>query len=121
MLCESIQKGVVNMSKTRKVRPALSQEARENQLISMAMDEAERRILDGTASSQLLCEFIKRGSMKAQMEIEKLQEENKLLRAKTENLQSQQRVEELYKEALDAMRNYAGYSNDDDFGDGYEY
>ena len=98
---------------TRKIRPALTPEARENQLISLAVDLVEQRLLDGTASSQETTHFLKLGSTKARLEKEKLEEENKLLRAKTENLESQKRVEELYSEALKAMRDYAGYGSEE--------
>ena len=98
----------------KKMRPALTPEARENQLIALAVDLVEQRLLDGTASSQETTHFLKLGSMKNRLEMEKLQEENKLLRAKTENLQSQKRVEELYTEALNAMRKYAGQGDPDE-------
>ena len=97
---------------SRKVRPALTPEARENQLIALAFDVAEEQLRNGTASSQVITEFLKRGSDKTRLENEKLKEENKLLRAKTENLQSQKKVEELYADAIEAMRTYAGYNND---------
>lgn len=99
---------------SRKMRPALTPEARENQLISLAVDLVEQRLIDGTASSQETTHFLKLGSMKNRLEMEKLEEENKLLKAKTESIQSQKRVEELYLEALNAMRNYAGQGNADE-------
>ena len=95
---------------SRKMRPALTPEARENQLIALAVDLVEQRLREGTASSQETTHFLKLGSMKNRLEMEKLEEENKLLKAKTESIQSQKRVEELYAEALNAMRNYAGQS-----------
>ena len=98
----------------RKMRPALTPEARENQLISLATDLVEQRLRDGSASSQETTHFLKLGSMKNRLEMEKLQEENKLLRAKTENLQSQKRVEELYTEALNVMRIYSGHGDPDE-------
>ena len=97
------------------MRPALTPEARENQLISLAVDLAERQLLEGTASSQVITHYLKLGSTKERLEKEKLIEENKLLRAKTENLQSMKRVEELYTEALNAMRNYAGQGEADEY------
>lgn len=100
---------------SRKMRPALTPEARENQLISLAVDLVEQRLIDGTASSQETTHFLKLGSMKNRLEMEKLEEENKLLKAKTESIQSQKRVEELYLEALNAMRNYAGQGNSDEY------
>ena len=96
-------------------RPALSPEARENQLISLAVDLAEKQLQEGTASSQVITHYLKLGSTKERLEKEKLEEENKLLRAKTENLQSQKRVEELYSEAIKAMRNYNGQGEPDEY------
>ena len=99
---------------TRKIRPALTPEARENQMIALAVDLVEQRLLDGTASSQQTTHFLKLGSMKNRLEMEKLQEENRLLKARTEALQSAKRVEELYSEAIKAMRRYSGQGSDDD-------
>ena len=99
----------------RKMRPALTPEARENQMISLAMDLAEQQLRDGTASSQLITEFVKRGSTKARLEKEILAEQKELMAAKTENLRSAQRIEELYADAIKAMRNYAGHGESDDY------
>lgn len=98
----------------RKIRPALTPEARENQLIALAIDRAEQQLLDGTASSQVITHYLKLGSTKDRLEREKLERENELLKAKTESIQSMQRIEELYKNALDAMRNYT-YSGDSEY------
>lgn len=89
-------------------RPALTPEARENQLVSLAVDLAEQQLRDGTASSQVITHYLKLGSTRASLEKEKLERENELLRAKTENLESAKRIEELYKEALEAMKIYSG-------------
>lgn len=91
-----------------KIRPALTPEARENQLISIAYDLVEKRLLEGTASSQETTHFLKLGSTKERKEKEKLQEEITLLKAKTENLKSVKRTEELMEEAIRAMRMYSG-------------
>lgn len=98
----------------KKLRPALSPEARENQLISLAMDRAEQQLLDGTASSQVITHFLKLGTAKYQYETEKLKGETKLTDAKTEALESAKRVEELYSKALQAMRSYQGQKGMDD-------
>lgn len=101
----------------RPLRPALSPEARDNQLISMAMDCAEQQMRDGTASSQVITYFLKLGSQKERLERERLEEENKLLKAKTEQLKSQKRSEELMAEALRAFRNYSGQGDPDEYED----
>ena len=107
------KKDTDNSSTTkRKFKPASTPEARENQMISLAIDLAEQQLLDGTASSQVITHYLKLGSMREQLEKEKLEEENKLLRAKTEALESQKRTEELYQKALDAMRQYSGVNDE---------
>ena len=100
-------KSRASMSSNRS-RPALTEEAREKQLIAKAMNQVERQLDDGTASSQVLTYFLKLASEKHQAELEKLQRENELLKAKAEALESQKRVEELYSDALDAMKRYSG-------------
>lgn len=99
---------------TRDIRPALTPEARENQLISLAVDLAEKQLLEGTASSQVITHYLKLGSTREKAEREKLQKENELLTAKAEALKSQKRVEELYTDAIAAMRRYQGVGEDND-------
>lgn len=101
---------VKNISETasRRMRPALSPEARENQMVSMATDLAEKQLREGTASSQVITHFLKLGSTKERLERERLEEENKLLRAKTEALKSQKKMEEVYEAAIAAMKHYSG-------------
>lgn len=99
----------------KKTKPSLTAEAREKRMISLAMDLAEQQLMDGTASSQLITEFIKRGSAKARLENEKLREENELLKAKTSSINSAKETEKLYREALDAMRNYSGNGEADEY------
>lgn len=89
-------------------RPALTPEARENQLIAAAVNLAEQQLLDGTASAQVITHYLKMGSEKERLERERLREENRLLKAKTEAIQSQKRSEELMQEAIAAFRSYSG-------------
>lgn len=102
-------------STPKRRRPALSPEARENQMIAYAMDLVEQRLLDGTASSSETVHFLKMGSSKYQRELEKLEEENKLLRAKTENYETMKDIKVLYEDALKAMKNYAGQGDPDEY------
>ena len=95
------------MTKT-KMRPALSPEARENQLVSLAVDLAEKQLMEGTASSQVITHYLKLASSKEKLELEKMRKEIEMTEAKTQNLQSAKRVEELYANALKAMRDYSG-------------
>ena len=101
----------------RRRRPALSPEARENQMISLAVDLAEKQLMEGTASSQVITHFLKLGTTKAELEKERMVAENKLIVAKTEAIQSAKRVEELYANALKAMQNYSGQGDSDDYQD----
>lgn len=109
-------------------RPATTPEARENQLIAAAVDLAEKQIREGTASAQVISHFLKLGSTREKLEQARLTKENELLAAKTKAMASQEEVEKMYKQALDAMRSYSGqrpagsvdeYSNEsnDAFGD----
>lgn len=99
---------------SKPMRPALTPEARENQLISLAVDLAEKQLQEGTASSQVITHYLKLGSTKERLEKEKLAEENKLLRARTEALQSAKKQEELFEQAIKAMHRYSGNGDDDD-------
>lgn len=89
-------------------RPATTPEAREQQLISSAVDLAEKQIREGTASAQVITHYLKLGSSRERLEQQKISLENELLVVKREAMESAQRVEELYGQALAAMRSYSG-------------
>lgn len=95
-------------SKKRTRRPATTPEGREGQLVALAVDLAEEQLASGTASAQVISHYLKLGSTREKLEQERLAKENELLHAKVEHLASAKRVEELYEEALRAMRTYAG-------------
>lgn len=99
---------------SRKIRPALTPEARENQLIALAVDLAEKQLQEGTASSQVITHYLKLGSTKERIEKEILEKQKELISAKTEALHSQKRIEELYADAITAMRTYNGQNRGDD-------
>lgn len=88
--------------------PAITPEARENQLIALATNLAEQKLRDGTATNQLIVHYLKLGTTKERIEKEILEKQKDLLVAKTEALQSEKRTEELYANALRAMRAYRG-------------
>ena len=96
-----------------KSRPGLTPESRENQLISLAIDLAEKQLRDGSASSQVISHFLKLGSTNNMLEKAILEKQTVLLAAKTESIKSGKIAEELYKSALEAMRRYSGNSNSD--------
>lgn len=101
-------------NQTSSGRPALTPESRELQLIALAVDLAEQQLRDGTASSQVISHFLKLGSSRAELEKEKLASENQLMRAKAEALQAQQKQDEMFKAAIEAMRRYQGVGGDVD-------
>lgn len=95
-------------TKQRKLRPALTPEARENQLISLATDLVEKRLIEGTASSQETTHFLKLATQEAKLKLKILEKQEELISAKTESIKSAQRTEELYRDAIVAMRKYSG-------------
>lgn len=94
--------------------PGRTPEERENQMVALAVDLAEEQLRNGTASSQVITHFLKLGSTKERIEKEILEKQKELIEAKTANLQSAKRVEELYENALKAMRSYQGMPQDDE-------
>lgn len=94
---------------------ATTPEARENQMISLAVNLAEQQLRDGTASSQIIAHYLKLASTKERLELEKQKKEIELIVAKTEAIHSAQHIEELYSNALNAMRSYSGQEVVDDF------
>ena len=93
--------------------PVMTPEAREQQLVSLAIDLAEKQLREGTASSQVITHYLKLGSSKEKLEKEILEEQKKLVVAKTSAIESQERIDELYAEAIKAMRTYNGQSEDE--------
>jgi len=105
--------------------PAKTPEEREQQLIAYAADLAERQMVDGSASAQVITHYLKLGSSRERLEQERLRRENILLGAKAEAMESAQRMEALYADAINAMRAYGGHDpiepppGGDDDPDGY--
>lgn len=99
----------------KKFAPAMTPEARENQLVSLAMDLAEQHLRDGTASAQEITHFLKLATQKEKLEKEILVKNSLLLDAKTESIKSAKKNEEIYKEAIEAMKTYSGYDSGDDY------
>lgn len=101
------------------IRPALTPEAEEAQMIALATNLVKKRLIEGTASSQETTHFLKLASMKNRLEMEKIAEENKLIRAKAQAIESAEDVKELYAEAIKAMKRYTGHGGEDDFDEDY--
>lgn len=102
------------------MRPALTPEARENQLISLAIDLVEQRLIDGTASSQETTHFLKLASRKAKLEAERAELENELIKAKTQAIRDQADMKTLYQDAIKAMQRYSGHYSDNESEEIYD-
>lgn len=89
-------------------RRALSPEAREQQMVSLAIDLAEQQLIDGTASSQVITHYLKLGSSKEKKDLEKAEAEIALMKAKISSLEREERIEDLFKSALDSFKVYSG-------------
>lgn len=98
----------------KEMPPATNSEAKENQLISLAIANAEKQLREGTASSQVITHFLKLGSSKEKIEKDILEKQKELITAKTEALQSQKKSEEMYQKAIAQMRRYSGVFNSED-------
>lgn len=83
-------------------------ESREQQMIGLAVDEAERRLRDGTASSQIIVHYLNLATTQAQLNLEIARQDLELKKAKTEAIESDKRMEQYYLDAIDAMRRYSG-------------
>lgn len=88
--------------------PASTPEARENQMIALAVDLAEKQLRDGTASPSVITHYLKLGSTREALEKEMLSKKTELVSAQKETLESTKHIEELYSQAIEAMRLYSG-------------
>ena len=93
---------------TREITLALTPQAQENRMINLAVNLAEQQLVDGRASSQVICHFLKLGTEKELLERERLRNENNLLEAKTKSLGSLDQIETLYENAIRAFKTYHG-------------
>lgn len=95
-----------------KRKPARNPRERENQMIALAVDCAEDRIISGKASDTLLCHYLKLGTTRYALEKEKLEKENELLRAKTDAIERDKNRDDLYREVITMFKTYKGGSDD---------
>lgn len=108
-----------NSEPARDIRPALTPESREKQMIALAVDLAEKQLLEGTASSQVITHYLKLGTMREQLEIKRIEQEIELGKAKTKALADAEEIKVLYADALKAMRTYGGYGGSEDDEEDY--
>lgn len=107
-----------NTKKTlkKKKRQALTSEARELELEALANDLAEKKLKEGTASSQLILHYLKQRSerKKNEQDFEMKQEQIELMKAKRGAIEKSQGIEELFKDAMAAFKRYSGNKDDED-------
>ena len=97
---------------SKPIRPAITPEAEENQMIALAVNLVKQRLIDGTASSQETTHYLKLASRKAKLEAERAELENELIKAKTQSIRDQADIKSLYKDAIAAMRRYSGHGSE---------
>lgn len=90
------------------LKPSLDPDGRENQCIDLAVALAEKQLREGTASAQVICHYLKMASSKEKLERDIMEKQKELITAKTENLKAMKRMDEIYEDALEAMRRYQG-------------
>lgn len=88
--------------------PATTLEGRNDQLIALAFNLAERRLSEGTASAQEVVHFLKAGSANARLEQEKLRNENLVLETRVKEMEARRNSDDVYSKALAAFRGYSG-------------
>lgn len=101
-------------SSSKRKRTFKTKEGREQYMQNLAMDVAEKKLLDGTASSQIICHFLNLATAKAELEREKIRADVELQKAKVTSLESQKTSEELYSQVIGALKRYKGITDDDD-------
>lgn len=110
----STEKTVKSPRTSRKSRAAITPEGRESQLISLATDLAEKQLIEGTASAQVIVHYLKLGTVKAKVELELLEKQKAMVDAKTDSYQSNKRIEEIMTDAMEAMKRYSMFGGDNE-------
>ena len=101
-------KSASQTSKTKRRPPAKTIEGRENEMIALAVNLAEEQLRNGTASSQIITHYLRLGTTREILEKKRIEQDIKLSEAKTEAMESAKHIEELYANAIDAMKSYSG-------------
>lgn len=94
------------------MQPVRTAEAREQQLIGLAVDLVEKRLINGTASAQEVTQLLRMGDQKAKLERQELEKKIELLEAKIKAIQSTRMEESFYAEVVKAVKEYQGKNNE---------
>lgn len=100
-------------TRSQRRQPATTPEEREQQMIELADALAEKQMLEGTASSQVITHYLKLGTSRERLEQERLRRENLLLEEKRNLMASQAKSEEMLNEVLKAIKTYNGADDDE--------
>ena len=103
----------VDSDPPRKRLPSKTPEGREQELIGLAVEQAEAQLREKSAPTQVVIHYLKLATEREQRERAKLENETVLLQAKVDMIKSAEKSESMYREAIDAMRNYSGKNVDD--------
>ena len=104
-------KSTSRTSNTKRRPPAQTIEGRENEMIALAVNLAEEQLRNGTASSQIITHYLRLGTTREILEKKRIEQDIKLSEAKTEAMESAKHIEELYANAINAMKSYSGLVN----------
>lgn len=107
-------KSTSSSGSSKNIRKPISPENAEAQCVALAMEAARQQLIDGTASSQIIAHFLRAGSQEAKLKLEMLELEKELTAAKTEKIRSEEKMEKMYEEAINAMRRYGGHGEPGD-------
>lgn len=114
---EETKKSAPKNGTRRRQTPARTPEARENQLIGLAMELVEQQLRDGSVTSQVLTHFLRLATVKEKLQNEKLRSDLKVAEAKIKQIESQEDIKEMYSQALAAMKSYSGAAFEEEIDD----
>lgn len=108
-------KSISSSKSSKDIRKPEILENVENQCVALALDLVRQRLIDGTASSQETTHFLKMASRESQLKLEMMELEKQLVAAKTDKIKSEERSEQMYQDAINAMRNYSGNGDPNEY------
>lgn len=97
---------VKDTEQSKRSAPALTVDEEEDELVALAVGLAKERLLDKSASNDLVRSIIQFGTVRARLEKEKLRRETELLIAKADAIEQARATEAMFQEAVAAMKSY---------------
>lgn len=93
-------------------RKATTPEAREQEMIGLAVNLAEQQLRDGTASSQVISFYLKMGAERERLERDILRAQSELYQAKTKAINDTAMNNEMIQEAMRLFKVYSGHRDE---------